>query len=196
MSSDKPPPYQGSYWVTPEDLLAGSYPGSADDAQMDQILTAILDAGIRSVVNVVSDGADELDEVSDVGDATQPTQVLAPYEDRLEALAEARGEIVEIGSYSIDVGSASADQEMEVILDAIDAEIDGRNNPTLVHCVDGLGNTGLVVGCYLARHGIATGKDVLEKIKELRAPYPELAEHKSPGNMVQQRFVTRWKQDK
>lgn len=182
--------------MTPDDLLAGPYPGSADEAQMDQTLTAILDAGILSVINLVNDGADELNEVADVGDASEPVQIYVPYEDRLEALAEERGQIVEIGSYTIDVGSASADQEMEVILDAIDAEIDGRNNPTLVHCADGHGNTGLVVGCYLARHGIATGKDVLEKIKELRAPYPELAEHKSPGSMVQQRFVTRWKQDK
>lgn len=196
MSSDKPPPYQGSYWVIPGDLLAGSYPGSADDTQMDQTLAAILDVGILSVINLVNDGSDEVDEASDVGDASGPVQLYVPYEDRLEALAAERGEIVDIGHYSIDVGSASADQEMQVILDAIDAEIEGRNSPTLVHCGDGHGRTGLVVGCYLARHGIASGNAVLEKIKELRAPYPELAEHKSPENMVQQRFVTRWKQDK
>jgi len=182
--------------VIPGDLLAGSYPGSADDAQMDRTLAAILDAGILSVINLVSDGSDDVGEAGDIGDAAELVQPYVPYEDRLEALAAERGQLVEIGRYSIDVGSASADQEMEMILDAIDAEIDGRNSPTLVHCSDGHGKTGLVVGCYLARHGIATGNAVLEKIKELRAPYPELAGHKSPENMVQQRFVTRWKQDK
>lgn len=84
---------------------------------------------------------------------------------------------------------------MEIILDAIDAEIDGRNSPTFVHCSDGHGRTGTVIGCYLARHGIAVGKDAIARIGELRAPHPELAEHKSPANIVQERLVTRWKPD-
>ena len=117
-----------------------------------------------------------------------------PYEDLLEVLAEKRGEIIEIGRYTIDIASASADQEMELILDAIDAEIDGSNHPTLVHCTNGNGYTGMVVGCYLARHGIAVGKDALAKIRELRATNPTMAKAKSPVNIVQERFVTRWKE--
>ena len=83
---------------------------------------------------------------------------------------------------------------MELILDAIDAEIEGSNHPTLVHCMNGNGYTGMVVGCYLARHGIAAGKDVLAKIRELRAVDPNLVKAKSPENMIQERFVIRWKE--
>jgi protein-tyrosine phosphatase len=94
---------------------------------------------------------------------------------------------------TMDAGSASADQEMELVLDAIDAEIDGRNSPTLVHCGTGSGNTGIAVGCYLARHDIAVGKDAVARLKELRSVDPEIAAVKSPENIVQERFISRWK---
>ena len=129
----------------------------------------------------------------DIGDSIEPVQAFVPYEDQLEVMAEARGDLVEIGRYTIDISSAAADQEMELILDAIDAEIEGSNHPTLVHCMNGNGYTGMVVGCYLARHGIAAGKDVLAKIRELRAVDPNLVKAKSPENMIQERFVIRWK---
>jgi hypothetical protein len=60
--------------------------------------------------------------------------------------------------------------------------------------MNGNGYTGMVVGCYLARHGIAAGKDVLAKIRELRAVDPNLVKAKSPENMIQERFVIRWKE--
>jgi len=175
-------------------LLAGPYPGSNDPAEMERRLKALLDAGIRSVIYLVDESEGEEPEDGDIGDSIAPVQAFAPYEDQLEIMAEGRGDLVEIGRYTIDVGSAAADQEMVLILDAIDAEIEGSNHPTLVHCVNGNGYTGMVVGCYLARHGMAAGKDVLAKIRELRSVDPELAKAKSPENMVQERFVIRWKE--
>jgi len=153
---------------------------------MDERLVALLDAGIRSVIDLMDE-----EEVLEHADG----EVYKPYEDRLEQLAEERGEIVEIQRHAIGDGSAPPPQEMQIILDAIDAEIDGRNSPTFVHCSDGHGRTGTVIGCYLARHGVATGKSALEKITELRAPVAELDGHKSPANMVQQKLVTRWKEE-
>ncbi len=195
MTTDPPLPYPGTYWVVPGSLLAGAYPGTADSAEMDRRLNALIDAGIRSVIYLVDESVNEDDaENADVGDRTEPMQALEPYEDRLETLAEERGEIMEIGRYTIDIGSAAADQEMELILDAIDGEIEGSSHPTLVHCTNGNGYTGMVIGCYVARHGIATGKDVLAKIRELRAANPAMPKAKSPENIVQERFVTRWKE--
>lgn len=180
--------------MVPGSLLAGPYPGSNDAAEMKRRLEALLDAGIRSVIYLVDESEGEEPEDGDIGDSIEPVQAFAPYEDQLEIMAEARGDLVEIGRYTIDISSAAADQEMELILDAIDAEIEGSNHPTLVHCMNGNGYTGMVVGCYLARHGIAAGKDVLAKIRELRAVDPNLVKAKSPENMIQERFVIRWKE--
>jgi hypothetical protein len=175
-------------------LLAGPYPGSNDPAEMQRRLKALLDAGIRSVIYLVDESEGEEPDAGDFGDSIEPVQGVTPYEDQLEQMAEERNELVEIGRYTIDISSASADEEMELILDAIDAEIEGSSHPTLVHCDNGNGYTGMVVGCYLARHGIATGKDVLAKIRELRAVDPKLTKAKSPENMIQERFVIRWKE--
>jgi len=194
VSSSPPLPYPGSYWVIPGSLLAGPYPGSNDPAEMERRLQALLEAGIRSVIYLVDESEQEEPDAGDFGDSIAPIQTFAPYEDQLEKMAEARGDLVEIGRYTIDVGSAAADQEMQLILDAIDAEIDGSDHPTLVHCDNGNGYTGMVVGCYLARHGIAAGKDALAKIRELRSVDPSLTKAKSPENMVQERFVLRWKE--
>jgi protein-tyrosine phosphatase len=168
-------------------LLAGVYPGDHDDAAMDAKLRALLDAGISSVLNLMDE--EELLERTN-------GEQFVPYEDRLETLAEGRDKVVEIMRHPIATGATPTEEEMTLILDAIDAEIDGRNSPTFVHCSDGAGRTGLVVGCYLARHNIAVGKEALAKIHELRSSDPLLAEHRSPANIVQERMVTRWKPDR
>jgi len=149
------------------------------------VLTNLLDAGIRSIIDLMFE--------EEINDHEQGERYLH-YEDRIETLANERDEFVEIQNHSIDATSPPPVQELELIVDAIDAEIDGRNSPTLVHCSDGHGRTGLIVGCYLARHGDASGNDVLAKIAKLRAFDPELAEHKSPNYIVQERIVTRWKE--
>ncbi len=146
----------------------------------------MLDAGIESVINVM-----EEEEVLE----HEAGEHYLPYEDMLESLGEERDLIVEIARYGIEDGTAPPEPEMAMIIDSIDAEIDGRDSPTFVHCSDGNGRTGMVVGCYLARHGIANGKEALAKIKELRAPFPELAGKRSPANMVEEKFVLRWKED-
>ena len=52
----------------------------------------------------------------------------------------------------------------------------------------------IVVGCYLARHGIATGKDALDKLKQLRAADPIFSKRKSPETMTEEKFVLRWRE--
>jgi protein tyrosine/serine phosphatase len=179
-------PFDGSYWVLPGTLLAGSFPGGVDDETSDPLLTALLESGIRSVINLLTE-EEELQHLE--GDP-----LYRPYEDRLELLGEQRGVIVEIVRCAIDDGNTLTENEMELILDAIDAEIDGRNSPTLVHCSNGNARTGMVIGCYLARHGIAEGKDALARIQDLRKANPALADVKSPESMVEQKFILRWKE--
>lgn len=60
-----------------------------------------------------------------------------------------------------------------------------------VHCWGGIGRTGIVVGCYLVRHGI-TGKTALSEIARLREhtrdyPYP------SPTQLSQEQIILNWR---
>jgi protein-tyrosine phosphatase len=62
--------------------------------------------------------------------------------------------------------SVPAGDELVAILDEIDAEID-RGGIVYVHCWAGCGRTGVVVGCWLVRHG-ATPQEALTRIGEAR----------------------------
>ena len=83
-------------------------------------------------------------------------------------------------------------ETMRTILDVIDT---ARSNeqPVYVHCWDGKGRTGTVVGCYLVRHGLALGEDALKEIKHLRRHDPK-ADEPSPENESQRNFVRSWQQ--
>lgn len=180
-------PFPGTYWVIPGSLLAGSYPGGRDGASTEQRMAALLDCGIRSVINLMSE--EEAFEHA-------PGETFLPYEDTLEKMGERRGVVVEIERYAIENANTLTEQAMEMILDAIDAEIEGRNSPTFVHCSNGNARTGVVVGCYLARHAIATGRDALDRVRALRAADPVCAKHKSPETMTEEKFVLRWRESR
>ena len=57
-----------------------------------------------------------------------------------------------------------------------------------IFCKD---RTGTVVGCYLARHGIAAGNDVIKKIKELRKDTEDFSDP-SPETREQIKMVNNW----
>jgi protein-tyrosine phosphatase len=61
-----------------------------------------------------------------------------------------------------------------------------------VHCWGGKGRTGTVVGCWLVRHGKATGDQALAMIQELRKNDPTRYEP-SPENETQRQMVREWK---
>jgi protein tyrosine/serine phosphatase len=178
-------PFPATYWVVPGTLLAGAYPGGRDEKTTAERMKALLDCGVRSVINLMSE--EETFEHS-------AGEHFVPYEDILEKLGEAQGLVVEIERYAIEDANTLTEPAVQLVLDAIDAEIDGRNSPTFVHCSDGNARTGVVIGCYLARHGLANGKGALEKIRELRAGDPVFARKKSPETMTEEKFVLRWRE--
>ena len=78
---------------------------------------------------------------------------------------------------------------MVEILDTIDTALsDGRN--IYLHCYGGKGRTGVVVGCYLTRHGMS-GSEALELIKKLRRNMNGDS-GQSPETTLQKRMVLEW----
>ncbi|MQG18939.1 MAG: hypothetical protein FI687_04115 [SAR202 cluster bacterium] len=85
--------------------------------------------------------------------------------------------------------STPAKNEMEEILNYIDQEIT-TGNKIYIHCLRGLGRTGIVVGCYFVRHGY-TGKEAINKIASLRKDLPNNW-LQSPQTKTQKEFVINW----
>ena len=148
-------PFPRTYWVAPG-LMAGCYPGAADEERARHKLQGLLDAGIRYVISLM-----EGDETNRDG------KPFAPYESQMETLADAMGVKVTFNRMPIKDMSIPSEAHMRRVLELIDRQIQ-NDQPVYIHCWGGRGRTGTVVGCYLVRHGYASGQKVLELIQHLR----------------------------
>jgi protein-tyrosine phosphatase len=114
-----------------------------------------------------------------------------PYKGLLTELASARGLTANHLRLPIRDMGVPSPATMEKILNTIDAALD-RGQPTYVHCWGGYGRTGTVVGCYLARHGIARGPAALAHLACLRQPASD-ADQPSPQTAGQCAMVEAWR---
>ncbi len=180
-------PFSRSYWVHPTELLAGCYPGAPDSREAERKLAGLLDAGIRCVINLM-----EPEETDHHGNP------FVPYEPVLQRLAVERGITIQCINMPIPDQCVPTKQFMSEILDLIDECIidpEGLTcpTPTYIHCWGGKGRTGTVVGCWLARHGIANGDEALRQVQYLRRNDPT-ANQPSPENRIQCNMVRKWQE--
>ena len=159
-----PSPIRESYWVVPGKLLAGEYPGDPDPRVAAERLQRFRSSGIRLFV-----------------DLTEPLE-LEPY---AHLVGDARHERRPIP----DLGTTTRRRYSE-ILDLVDSTLSG-GEAAYVHCWQGLGRTGTVIGCWLVRHHLG-GVDALQALAELRSGLPT-AGQPSPQTKAQRRMVARWR---
>lgn len=174
-------PIEDSYVVPGSLLAAGKYPGSPPtipEAEAREKLAAFLDAGITAFV-----------------DLTDPADGLAAYVPVLRELAAERGlDIVHdrLTIRDMDVCDAA---HMRRVLDTIDERL-AAGHRVYVHCWGGIGRTGMVVGCWLVRHG-RTGDQALREVEALFRSMSPVTVRKhggwgSPQTSAQRELVRAW----
>ena len=169
-----PRPHNNCYWVIPNKLLAGEYPGAWQSDASRRRINAYLDAGVNFFVDLTEAGE------------------LPPYVSELQLEAQKRDITADHQRMSIvDMNIPESPAFMTGILDIIDSAIDAGRT-VYVHCWGGIGRTGTVIGCYLVRHG-NSGDEALGELARLwqnvekRYYYP-----RSPQVDSQHDFVRNW----
>jgi hypothetical protein len=155
-------------------LYAGVYPGDQKPRVRKQKLTWLLDRGVDRFINLMT---------------MNERPAMVDYQETLFALAAKRKLQVVVQRFHISDMAVPTRKKMVKILDAIDQHI-GYGHTVYVHCLGGYGRTGTVIGCWLARHSIAHGTDVLEYLDYLRMSDP--TGQASPQTPQQVSMVVRW----
>jgi protein-tyrosine phosphatase len=138
-----------AWWVEPDCLLAGEYPGDTSPEKAAAKIRLLLDAGIGSIV-----------------DLTTKHDGLVPYRDILQAEAERAGRRMHYASYPIpDLGIVD-DSGYDEILEYIRGEMNAGRKVYL-HCWGGVGRTSTVIASRLCDDGLDY-KSAMARIAKLR----------------------------
>jgi hypothetical protein len=162
--------------------LAGELPTSTVGTVATAKLTSLLDAGIRVCVNLL--------EVSEFEKRPFAAGSYPNYSDELSRLATDRQLNIHCLRFPVQDMGVPTVSEMKRILDSIDSSL-AEQQPVYFHCYAGLGRTGTVAGCWLARHNLG-GDDVLQTLQEIRQAQGTAAFGISPQTETQRAFVLNW----
>ena len=161
-------PIKYCYWVVPGQLLAGEYPRNKEDDAASRVkLAALTEAGVTTFIDLTEDGE------------------LSPYAQWLDS---DRHTYYRFSIFDLDIPDTQ--ETTTTILDTIDTHI-AKGDVVYLHCWGGVGRTGTIVGCWLARRG-SPGPAALERLAELWATCPKSVRTRSPETEEQRRYVREW----
>jgi rhodanese/phosphatase family protein len=167
------PPLSESYWVVPNRLLAGEYPGGPNEERTRQRLDALIEAGLDTFI-----------------DLTRPDEN-PPYSRLLQEEAEIYDVRTIYRRFPIGDFGLPSTKQMNSILDSIDESVQAGHKVYL-HCWGGIGRTGTTVGCYLVRQG-RTGEEALDQLAVWWRSVPKSRYHlHSPETPQQMEFIRTW----
>lgn len=160
------PPIKPSYWVVPGAFLAGEYPRDLDDESSREKIDALLQAGITVFI-----------------DLTQAQDGLLPY-------AHLIGDATHRSFPIQDMSTPHSPEFTAQILDTIDQSL-AQGERVYVHCWGGIGRTGTIVGCWLARHN-GGGEAGMALLQERWQSCSKSATRRSPETRAQEAYVLAW----
>ena len=130
-------------------MLAGEYPGHPDPTVARHQVDLLVDAGVRTFV-----------------DLTTPADGLAPYAPLVGDVAAARALDLAHEPFPIPDFSVVEDHRYDDVLATISGAT--ARGAVYVHCWGGIGRTGTVIGCLLADEGLGYD-DVVARMAALRS---------------------------
>lgn len=162
-------PIEQCYWVVEGRFLAGEYPRAIDGPNRFAKLEKLEEAGVSLFIDLTEENE------------------LFPYANRLASAEHRRLSIRDVSV------PRSPDRTREV-LDAIDRHLESDSDGIVyLHCWGGVGRTGTMVGCWLARHG-NPGNAALEQLNRLWSHCPKSREKGSPSTLEQVNYVRNWRE--
>ena len=147
-------------WIEPGKLIAGRHPCAWTPSDAEAEVSQLLALGVTLFLDLT-----EEDE-------------LAPY---ARHIGSARHLRIAVRDFT-----APSREQITMALGAIDAEVDA-GGIVFVHCWAGCGRTGVIVGCWLVRHG-ATPLEALSRIAETRGLG-------CPQTLEQRLAIMDWRED-
>ncbi len=167
-------PILDSYWVVTGRLRAGEYPSTTNIDKARRRLRWLLEEGTSLVIDLTEEGETK------------------PYARFLHEEADKLDKLVLYKRMELKDFSTPPIEKIIHILDVIDLGLNNGQNIYL-HCLGGTGRTGMIVGCFLARHGVP-GEDALKLINQWRKRTPNGGKQ-SPETDDQRRMILEWKKE-
>jgi hypothetical protein len=166
-------PIKNCYWVAPGKLLAGEYPIDLEEKTSQAKMSSLIDAGVSVFI-----------------DLTEKNEMAweSPLRSYASLLGPARHQRFAIRDRSI----PETPEHTTAILDAIDLHI-GEGSTVYVHCWGGVGRTGTIVGCWLARRG-HEGRDALDRLNQLWQCCPKSEVRTAPETHEQAQYILNWRE--
>lgn len=185
-----------SYWIVPGKFLAGDYPGIHYSYNPLTTFISCLHtiAGLHTTKYHYLSTSKQRQQfiinanIKHIVDLTKENERY-PYFGKMVRFAAKHHVDIQHHRFPISDRSVPSTSLMKAILDFIDEKIQ-INSPVYLHCFRGLGRTGLVVGCYLARHGSPRNK-VLTELDDLRSNTASRF-RASPQNQKQRDMIEKW----
>ena len=166
-------PIPRTYWIVPDRVLAGPYPGSPWADGKSPLLAALIERGFSFFLDFTE--AYENDT--------------HPYEEELMALAAKAGQRAVYRRVSItDYGVPTTEQMHAIIALIDDALADGHR--VYMHGFVGIGRTATAAGCYLVHQGMK----IRQVMKTLNPESQGILarRHRRPGTPRQREMVENW----
>lgn len=153
--------------------MAGVYPGGRSESNLGARLHGLLQAGVTFFLDLTERGE----------------KGMLPYYAALRRETRSTGRVVQYARLPIPDFGTPTTAQMQHILNLLDGAL-SEGYTVYLHCYAGIGRTGMVVGCFLVRHGWS-GQKALDKIAALRRGLDSKG-YSSPITRDQRRLVREW----